>query len=566
MHISGRFPAHIIRSACALLLVSAVAIAQVDEARQAIDRGEYVRAVNILSQALADQPSPDVYLYLGIAYGHIKENQKAEDVLREGSRRYPEDSRFHAELANLFLDTNDVEAAKSELKLVLAIDPTNNFASDQLATIDMSRGEVQGALRAWNKSGRPYINDILHNYYLNYGSWVVKRAVAFRPAGTLRYSQWRTTEARLFETGNFTNVGLEIEPTRIPDQYNAVVRTTRKTNTLPDFAFNILKGAVYETSYVNVWNIANTGMNFNGDYRWSTNKRRLDGALKIPLPLAGLSFVDVGSTWRSENWNTSIQIEPQFQQSALFKYGATDIFARFKTIPNYRVELAGGFVYKNRYANGNIPQLVLNSQNTGKFIAETNLRFNDGTYQNRLHLEGFAARPSVIGNTQFTGGVAELNNRVTFSKETGAYFDWSVNGGTVRGNNVPVDEYFVLGLDTIPNINLLRAHTASRFGKYGNGPMGTDFVLINTDFERRLATIPFFNNLNIPYVRAKWEVFVDGAKTWDRQHVFQPSELLIDIGGGIRLETPTHSFNLIYGKSLQDGRNVFYGYVEKRLW
>jgi hypothetical protein len=96
--------------------------------------------------------------------------------------------------------------------------------------------------------------------------------------------------------------------------------------------------------------------------------------------------------------------------------------------------------------------------------------------------------------------------------------------------------------------------------------MGTDFVLVNTDFERRLATIPFFNNLNIPYVQAKWEVFVDGAKTWDRQHVFQTSELLVDVGGGIRLETPTSSFNLTYGKSLRDGRNVFYGRVERRLW
>lgn len=564
MHISSLFPVQVRFAVFALLLFSEVAFSQVDEAREAIDRGEYVRALNILSQTLADRPSPDAYLYLGITYGHMKEYQKAADILHEGSTRYPQDPRFHAELANQFLDNNDIEAAKSELKLVLAVDPGNNFASDQLATIDMSQGEVQSALRAWNKSGRPYINDILHNYYLNFGSWVVRHAIAFHPAGTLRYSQWKTTEARLLETGNFANVGLEIEPTRIPDQYNAVVRTTRKTNTLTDFAFNILKGALVETSYVNLWNIGNSGMNFNGDYRWSTNKRRLDGLIKVPLPIAGLLQVEAGSRWRSERWNVSNQIEPQFQPFALFDYAATDLFVGVKNIPNYRIELGGGFEYKNRYAKGNIPPLILNSANSGKFIAETSLRLVDRTYQNRLNLEAYAARPSIIGNIQFTGGVAELNNRVTFSKETRAYFDWSVKGGTVRGN-VPVDEYFVLGLDT-PTKNLLRAHTASRFGKYGNGPMGTDFVLVNTDFERRLATIPFFNTLNIPYIQAKWEVFVDGAKTWDRQHVFQPSELLVDVGGGIRLETPTNSFNLTYGKSLRDGRNVFYGRVERRLW
>ena len=125
------------------------AFAQVDEAKQAIDRGEYVRAVDILSTALGDRPTADTYLYLGIAYRHMKEYKKAEDIFKEGSQRYSDDARFHNELANLFIENNDIEAAKSELRLTLAADPTNAFASDQLATIDMSEGEVQSALRTW---------------------------------------------------------------------------------------------------------------------------------------------------------------------------------------------------------------------------------------------------------------------------------------------------------------------------------------------------------------------------------------------------------------------------------
>src|SRR6266567_3792218 len=188
-----------------------IAFAQIDEARDAIDRGEYVRAVNILSETLARNPVPDAYLYLGIAYTAMKEYQKAEDILKEGNQRYRKD-------------------AKAELERTLVIDPNNNYASDLLATINMSEGEVQAALQSWNKSGRPVINDILHNYYLTFSSWVVRDAVAFHPAGVLKYSQWKTTESRLFETDNFSNVGLEIEPTVIPDQYNAIVRTTAKTN------------------------------------------------------------------------------------------------------------------------------------------------------------------------------------------------------------------------------------------------------------------------------------------------------------------------------------------------
>src|SRR5215510_14647175 len=180
--------------------------AQIDEARGAIDRGEYFRAANILTETLARDPSADAYLYLGIAYTAMKEYQQAEDTLKDGSARYPKDARFHNQLADFYLVNNDREAAKAELARTLVIDPDNNYASDLLATINMSEGEVQAALQSWNKSGRPVINDILHNYYLTFGSWVVRDAVAFHPAGVLNYSEWKTTESRLFETANFTHV------------------------------------------------------------------------------------------------------------------------------------------------------------------------------------------------------------------------------------------------------------------------------------------------------------------------------------------------------------------------
>src|SRR6266446_79222 len=288
-----------------LLFVSHFVFAQVDEARDAIDKGEYVRAVNILSDALQSNPTPDTYLYLGIAYSRMKEYRKAEDLLEEGSRRYPQDPRFYNELADFYLTNNDRDAAKSELRRALVVDPSNNYASDLLATINMSEGEVQSALRSWNQSGRPVINDILHNYYLSFGSWVVRDAVAFHPAGVLKYSEWKTTESRLFETDNFANVGLEIEPTRVPDQYNAVVRTTTKSNSLINFLFGVFKGAPIETTYVDLWNIANSGVNFNGKYRWETNRRRIEGGLKIPVPFAGLVDLEVGDTWRAERWDLS---------------------------------------------------------------------------------------------------------------------------------------------------------------------------------------------------------------------------------------------------------------------
>src|SRR5215813_4698801 len=113
-------------SAALVVLFSAhFAFAQIEEARDAIDRGEYVRAVNILSETLARNPTADVYLYLGTAYTAMKEYQKAEDILKEGNQRYPEDARFPNQLADFYLINNDREAAKAELARTLVIDPDN---------------------------------------------------------------------------------------------------------------------------------------------------------------------------------------------------------------------------------------------------------------------------------------------------------------------------------------------------------------------------------------------------------------------------------------------------------
>jgi tetratricopeptide (TPR) repeat protein len=546
-----------------VLTVSVAAPAQVEEARRAVGRGDNIQAVNILSDALANNPNADIYLELGAVYTRIMEYQRAEDTLKEGTRRYPQDPRFHNQLADLFLENNDREAAKAELRSTLQVDPNNNYASDLLATIDMSEGEVQSALRSWNKGGRPLINDILHNYYLTFGSWVVRDAVAFHPSGVLYYSQWKTTEARLLATDNFTNAGLEIEPTRVPDQYNAVVRTTVKTNKLPDIAFDLLKGAPVETTFFNIWNIQNSGVNFNSDYRWEVGRRRADGQFKLPIPLAGLLYLEAGDTWRFERWDLA-NLLPQYQSEALFDYKSIGPRIHIKAIPHYRLELGAGFEYRNRNPKGTLPVLYVNEHKMGLFTADATLRLVDRRYENRLHLESFAARRSIVGDMQFSGGTAELDNRVTFSKDTRTSLDWMIKGGTSRGQ-LPIEEYFMLGLDTY-SVNPLRAHTVSDSGHFGTGPMGTDFALVNTTIERRLATVPFFNTGNIPFVTVKWQAFFDGAKTWDRSRIFEPGKLLLDTGGGVRFETPTHALNLIYGRSLRDGTNVFFAYYERRLW
>jgi len=138
-----------------------------------------------------------------------------------------------------------------------------------------------------------------------------------------------------------------------------------------------------------------------------------------------------------------------------------------------------------------------------------------------------------------------------------------VKGGTSRGQ-LPIDDYFILDARHSQG-NLLRGHSSvSSQGHFGHSPMATSFVLVNTTLDRRMRRLPFFNSLNIPYADLKWQVFVDGAKTFDRAHVFEQGKLLVDVGGGFKIETPTKIFNLTYGRSLRDGTGALAAYIQKR--
>lgn len=144
----------------ALLLFPRFAGSQGDalsDARAAMARGDYARAANLLSASIRTQPSADAYVYLGISYAQTREWMRAEATLQEGAERYPQDPRFHNELAGVYLAANDLEKARQSLQKALAIDPANKYATDLIATVDMSMGNVEAALAKWNRDGRPII-------------------------------------------------------------------------------------------------------------------------------------------------------------------------------------------------------------------------------------------------------------------------------------------------------------------------------------------------------------------------------------------------------------------------
>jgi len=260
-------------------------------------------------------------------------------------------------------------------------------------------------------------------------------------------------------------------------------------------------------------------------------------------------------------------VQPQLQTNDgtndRFTYSSTGVRTELKVIPSFRFEAGAGVEYVNRTGHGGPPALLVNSSNVGRILYEGSVRFADRRYQNRLHAEGYVAMDGFLGgNLNFSGATLELNNRFLFSKDTQTLIDWTVKGGTSTGQ-LPVEEYFVLGIDT-HSPNVLRGHLAAKKEHYGNAPMGTSFALANFNAERRIAILPLFNTLNVPYLDVKAEFFVDSGMNWDRENNFKQGKLFVDTGVGLKLGTPTDALNFIYGRSLRDGQNVFIIGLEKK--
>jgi tetratricopeptide repeat protein len=540
-----------------LILFVRSASAQTDaltEARSAMAGGDYARAAALLSESIKTQPSADAYVYLGISYAHTREWMRAEEVLKEGSVRYSQDPRFHNELAGVYLAANDLDRARQSLQNALAVDRANKYATDLLATVDMSMGQVESALKTWNKDGRPIIGDILHNSHA--------KASTLRTGETLTWGKWKTTETRLRETGIYSNVGIDIEPTTSPDRYTAVIRTAPKTNSTEQLVIPALEAIFFKTPSLHFWNVANTGTSLSARYRFATNRLGAEVGVLAPLPLPGLLFFEATGTFRSERWDIS---RPAIDTGVdhRFYYQSTGVRALVRHIPNYRFAVGAGFEYRNRTVHGSQAGLALDSRNTGKLLLEATLLPFDGRYRSRIRGESFIAKKTFLSDMNYSGGTVEWNNRYLVDKEGKNTVEVTIKSGTSRGE-LPVDDYFILGLRQRPD-TLLRGHNVvSHTGHYGDAPMGTSFTLVNTTYDHLIRRLPFFNVLNVPYIDLKWLVFVDGARTFDRAHVFNEGKILVDVGGGFRLDSPTRVFNLTYGRSLRDGTGTFAAYVGRR--
>jgi len=110
-------------------------------------QGEYVPAAALYEELVTRTPQfYEAYFALGMCYAHTAQLPKAEEAFRKYLALQPLSADGHASLGLVFLQTNRMNEAGSELERALEIDPGMLEARKALASIRASTSGVAAAL------------------------------------------------------------------------------------------------------------------------------------------------------------------------------------------------------------------------------------------------------------------------------------------------------------------------------------------------------------------------------------------------------------------------------------
>ncbi|HET8825072.1 MAG TPA: tetratricopeptide repeat protein, partial [Terriglobales bacterium] len=98
--------------------------------------------------------------YLGIALARLERWKEARAALLNGQNLQPNDARFPIELAGVAFKQKRYSEAERWLRRGLHLNPRDSYAEDFLATIYFLQGNLEAALKYWNRAGKPLIVNV----------------------------------------------------------------------------------------------------------------------------------------------------------------------------------------------------------------------------------------------------------------------------------------------------------------------------------------------------------------------------------------------------------------------
>ena len=511
----------------------------------------------VLSAETDPARSPDVNYYYGTALARLERWSEARRAFEDGRRQQPLDKRFPLELAGLSFKLKNYSEATRYLRRALRLDPTDNYTNDFLAGVYFLQGNLEAALKHWNRLSKPQISEVRLDPTPRIDPVLLDRAFAFAPATLLHLADLRTTRARVDGLGIFPSYRFDLEA-RSDGTFDVVFRARERngwgTGTLHGL-LSLFRGLPFQTIHPEFFNIRHRAINSLSLIRWDKEKQRLWTNLSGPLSKDPRWRYHLDLDLRNENWD--LRETSDGPPTARLNVARRVIGAGVTSFDNERTDWTVGVELSHREFRDVIPGASLSPELLAqgfqlKQLAEINYELVR-VPERRLVVRSSASTQLARTWSAPSHAFAKVQSSVRLHwlpQATGDDYamQHKIQAGKTFGE-IPFDELFVLGVER-DNDLWLRAHIGTRDGRKGSAPLGRNYLLSNWEFDKNV----YSNGL----VTLKFGPFLDNGKIFDSTSGLGSRKWLCDLGLQAKVRVVGVGLRFSYGKDLRSGNNAFY--------
>jgi tetratricopeptide (TPR) repeat protein len=501
--------------------------------------------------------SADINFYYGTALARLERWPEATAAFRAGLRVAPHDPRFPIELAGVAFKQKKYAEAEGWLRRALRLSPNDTYTNDFLGTVFFIEGNLDAALKYWNRVGKPHIDSVSSDPPPRINPILLDRSFVFSPASTLQLNDLRASEARLDQLDVFPTFRFELQA-RDDGTFDLVFRNLERHgcgSNKWECLLLILGGTPARTLNFDYFNVHGDAINFKSLYRWDPEKRRLLAGIETPLFRTPKWHVSAGVDLRNENWAIRNSFTGPAPLLGALNLKREAVQLQFADVMSGRWHWSTGTEFSERSYHNVLAENLLTSQLlTGG--AQLKQSFAIGAEllrlpERRLTIDSMATAD--IARLWSGGGrdFAQLHGSVQlhwFPQHTGDKYEiqHTMRAGKTFGDP-SFDELFMLGVLGDSEL-LMRAHIATRDGKKGSAPLGRDYFLSNWEGTRNVSPISF--------LKVNVGPFVDTGRINDPVSALGSQKWLWDVGAQAKVKIFGFGVTVAYGRDLRSGRNA----------
>jgi tetratricopeptide (TPR) repeat protein len=528
--------------------------------QQLLDQKRWSEIIAIV-QPLSNGSAETNYIY-GTALASLNRWPEARGAFLAGRKLAPRDPRFPEELAGVAFRQKSRSEAKHWLVTALRLNRHDDYANDFLGTLYFLDGNLEAALKYWNRVQKPLLQNVRTETELRTDPVLIDRAFAFAPASLMTRSQYLATQTRLRSLGIFPQFNLQLDA-RNDGRFDAALNATELNgfgNNKWSALLSTFRGIPFETITPSYSNFKGDAINIDSLFRWDQNKRRISAGISAPLRRDPRWRWRLSTDLRNENWSVE-----NFSSAPVTSLGSLNMRreSAIAEIASYRSGTwdwsTGGEIshrdFRSLAVNSTLPQFLFRDGTQLKHF----VRFNYDLVRLPEHRFFISASASVEEARLWSAQDSSFakfqlsSSQHWFPRPTSNDYEMQSRLSYARTfGDVPFDELFMLGMERDNNL-MLRAHVGTKNGLKGSAPLGRNYFLSNWEIDKQLYNAGLF--------RLTLGPFLDTGKITDPNPALGSRNWLYDTGAQLKLRVLGVGFAFFYGKDLRSGNNTFYVYL-----